>query len=165
MRNTASDMFFKMRQRLVGYCARSLRSVTLRVRSSADSIPAEGRHMEERAQIRVLPDEYLVFIDTPGIPLSLLHVQCSKNQLLVFGDHEECINRSKVQRACWERTIDEVFDLPEDADQDHIQSWLHLQVLAIRIPRKTLQGERIIQVGQKSTFDRILENVGLEDVR
>lgn len=114
--------------------------------------------------IRVLPDEYLLFVDAPGIPAGNLNVHVVRDQLLVYGSHEECVEKGN-RRACWDRTVEEVFDLPADAAQEKIESWLNLQVLAIRIPRKSLGADRVIKVAQKGggTLDRILEKVGLED--
>lgn len=116
----------------------------------------------DKAQVRILPEEYLVFIDIAGIPTSSLKVHIDGHQLLIYGEHEECITKGG-RRACWERTIEEIFDLPEDADQEQVEAWVNLQVLHVKIPRKALKADRVIKVGHKGTIEKILEKVGFEE--
>lgn len=52
--------------------------------------------------------------------------------------------------------------MPEDADIDNIESYLHLQVLVVKVPGRTLVAERDVNINQKEVIDRILEKVGLE---
>jgi HSP20 family molecular chaperone IbpA len=59
--------------------------------------------------------------------------------------------------------VEEVFELPEDADQERVEAWGTLGVLVVRVPRKALPAEKVVKVAQRGTLDRILERVGLED--
>ena len=114
-------------------------------------------------EIRVLPEDYIVFLSMPGIPRENITVQVARGQLMVWGSHEECVGKGG-RRACVEHALEEAFELPEDADQTAITSWMHLQVLIIRIPRKPILPDHVIKVGEKSTLDKILEKVGLEEL-
>jgi HSP20 family molecular chaperone IbpA len=109
-----------------------------------------------------MPDDYLVFLDCPGVPGSALRVHLSRNQLLVSGEHEECFSRG-MRRACWDRSVEEILELPDDADQEKVEAWMGLQVLVVRIPRKEVKVDKVVKVAEKGTIDKILERVGLED--
>lgn len=137
----AGTLFDRVRQRITGIIA-----------SKAPSSP----------EVRVMPEDYIIFIGMPGIPKEKVTVQVARGQLMIWGSHEECIGKGG-RRACVEHSIEDAFELPEDADQTAISCWTHLQVLTIRIPRKPILPDHVIKVGEKSTLDRILEKVGLEE--
>ena len=138
----ASDIFTRMRRRLTG-------------------IKASDRVETQSVQVRVLPGEYLILIDAPGIPASSLNVHLSRSQLLIYGEHEECHTHAH-RRTCWERAVEEIIELPEDANAEGVEAWLHLQVLVVRVPRRELPADRKVKVAQKGTIDKILEKVGLD---
>lgn len=141
-RGAASDILTNMRRRLTG----------IKATDQAGSSPV---------QVRVLPGEYLILLDAPGIPASSLNVHLSSSQLLIYGEHEECHTHAH-RRTCWERAVEEIIELPEDANVEDVEAWLHLQVLVVRVPRRELPADRKVKVAQKSTIDKILEKVGLD---
>lgn len=146
----AADLLTRLRQRIMG----------IRQHGHNRSDHSQGMRINNGVTVKVLPDYYLIFLDVPGMPKESLHLHCARNQLLVYGSHEECLGG--VGRACLERSVDEVFDLPEDANQMAIVSWIDLQVLIIKIPRRPLNQERSIPVSQRGSIDKVLEKVGLE---
>lgn len=110
----------------------------------------EPRQWEEDPglAVRITPDAYFIMIDVPGIALERIKVHVARGQVHVYGQHEECIHEEYfgTGRACWERIVEESFDLPEDADQGKIGGWMVLQVLVIRIPRLPVVPDHIVTV-------------------
>lgn len=90
---------------------------------------------------REYPDEYLLFIDVPGIPRQDLSVAISKSQVIVKGRHGSCIRPSKskigkeVDRLCLDRKIEEYLRIPEDVDQSKIECKFKEGVLIVRMPK------------------------------
>lgn len=160
----ANDLLARMRQRVMGIIRTPPRATSSSGAENGLEGAGHGKLIASGVQVKVLPDYYLIFIDAAGIPITNLHIHCARSQLLVYGSHEECLKPEGTGgvRACIERAIDEVFELPEDADQLAIESWLHLQVLIVKVPRLPLDQERSIKVKQRGSLDKILEKVGLE---
>lgn len=144
---TAQDAFKKLRHRLTGISSTANFAGTGEI--SPSSTPGY--------QIRVQPHEYVVFLNMAGIPLNSMHAQVAQGQLMLWGEHEQCAGR-----ACWERSVEEIFDLPEDALPEQIEAHVDMHILTVHVPRRSILGEREVPIAQRGTVEKILHKVGLE---
>ena len=89
---------------------------------------------------RTFNDEYILFVDCPGIPASSLDVSITNGRLVkIQGSHEACIEEKKTGiregRLCVERHIKQQYRYPEDVNPDAVDCAIRDGVLAIRFPR------------------------------
>jgi HSP20 family molecular chaperone IbpA len=99
---------------------------------------------------REYPDEYLLFLDIPGIPKADLHVNLTGHNILVTGHHGSCIRPSKsgkqIDRMCLERAIDETIRLPEDVNPNGVECKFKEGVLIVKMPKIKVSDRRKIKV-------------------
>lgn len=104
------------------------------------------RDPPQSVKVRILPEEYYLVIDAPGLAVEAVTVQVARDQLIVTGQGERCWRGSRGQRVCVEKGVEEVFELPEDAEQAEIASWMDSQMLIVKIPRKAIVADHVVQV-------------------
>lgn len=96
---------------------------------------------------REYPDEYLLFIDVPGIPRSELSCNITHNHLLVSGRHGSCLRPAKTaegdERFCVERGVMESVRLPEDVNAEKLECRFKDGVIIARMPKMAVNGKKI----------------------
>ncbi len=92
-------------------------------------------------------DEYLLFVDVPGIPRSDLSVNITKNHLVISGKHGSCIRPAKSaegeDRFCLERSVYESIRIPEDVHIEKLECKFKDGILIIRMPKLAVDGKRL----------------------
>jgi HSP20 family molecular chaperone IbpA len=103
---------------------------------------------------RTFAEEYILFVDCPGIPPSAIKVQLSNNrQVKIQGAHEACIEEKGTSaRMCVERQFDREYRFPEDVNPDAVESAIKDGVLAIRFPRIQTVGREVPVKQVKCSF-------------
>lgn len=104
---------------------------------------------------RTFPDEYILFVDCPGIPPSVISVTLAPGRTIrIQGSHEACIEErgkgGREDRLCVNRHVDQEYRFPEDVNPDAVESAIRDGVLAIRFPRLQTVG-RAVPVRQVKT--------------
>ena len=93
-------------------------------------------------QFRTFPNEYIVYVDMPGVPKEEIEMFVRGHRLRVHGTHGTCIaGTGEVDRFCLERQVDRSFTIPEDVVLDHVEGLLKDGVLMIKLPRLQDEGE------------------------
>lgn len=122
---------------------------------------------------REYPDEYLLFVDVPGIPRPDLHVNVTRNHLIISGHHGACIRPAKAatgeDRFCLERTVLEQVRLPEDIHQARMECRFKDGVLIVKMPKTGLEGKTLNVLEYVPTWserakeakDAVLEKIGV----
>jgi len=122
---------------------------------------------------REYPDEYLLFLDVPGIPRSDLTCNITRNHLVVSGKHGSCIRPAKTaegeERFCVERAVLETIRIPEDVNSDHIECKFKDGVIITRMPKMAVQGKKLPiheyvpswSERAKDMKDTVLEKIGV----
>lgn len=105
---------------------------------------------------RTFSDEYILFVDCPGIPPSSIKVNLATNRnIKIQGSHEACIQEKghgDGSRLCVERQFDREYRYPEDVNPDAVECAIKDGVLAIRFPRIQPTGRDIPVKQVKSSF-------------
>lgn len=125
----------------------------------------ESNSFPYRPFFRTFPDEYILFIDCPGIPPSALKVTLTGGHCVhIQGAHEACIEEHSATsgekgqkhkhetRLCVERQIDRAYKVPEDVNLEAVESASKDGVLAIRFPRIADSGREVPVKQIKSWF-------------
>lgn len=87
-------------------------------------------------QFRTYPNEYIVYLDMPGVPKEEIEMFVRGHRLRVHGTHGTCLSGTgEIDRFCLERQVDRSFSIPEDVVLDHIEGLLKDGVLMIKLPR------------------------------
>lgn len=87
-------------------------------------------------QFRTFPNEYIVYLDLPGVPKDEIEIFVRGHRLRVHGTHGTCLaGTGEVDRFCLERQVDRSFNIPEDVILDHIEGLLKDGVLMLKMPR------------------------------
>ena len=87
-------------------------------------------------QFRTFPNEYIVYLDMPGVPKEEIDMFVRGHRLRVHGTHGTCLaGTGEIDRFCLERQVDRSFSIPEDVVLDHIEGLLKDGVLMIKLPR------------------------------
>jgi HSP20 family molecular chaperone IbpA len=87
-------------------------------------------------QFRTFPNEYIVYLDLPGVPKEEIEIFVRGHRLRVHGTHGTCLAGSgEIDRFCLERQVDRSFSVPEDVIVDHIEGLLKDGVLMLKLPR------------------------------
>lgn len=89
---------------------------------------------------RDLPGEYLLIVETFGLPKNKLHVEESPNEIKINGSHVVCTRKStedKFNRVCFERKIFREFNIPSNVKSG--ETWVRYQdgLLIIHLPKIT----------------------------
>lgn len=93
-------------------------------------------------QFRTFPNEYIVYLDMPGVPKEEIEMVIRGHRLRVHGTHGTCLAGSgEIDRFCLERQVDRSFSIPEDVILDHVEGLLKDGVLMIKLPRLHDEGE------------------------
>lgn len=87
-------------------------------------------------QFRSFPNEYVIYLDIPGIPKEELELRVRGRKLRVRGTHGTCVAGSgEIDRYCLERQVERTFTLPEDVVVDQVDVLLKDGMLMIKLPR------------------------------
>lgn len=87
-------------------------------------------------QFRTFPNEYIVYLDMPGVPKEEIEMFVRGHRLRVHGTHGTCLaGTGEIDRFCLERQVDRSFSIPEDVVLDHVEGLLKDGVLMIKLPR------------------------------
>lgn len=87
-------------------------------------------------QFRTFPNEYIVYLDMPGVPKEEIEIFVRGHRLRVHGTHGTCLaGTGEIDRFCLERQVDRSFTIPEDVVLDHIEGLLKDGVLMLKLPR------------------------------
>ena len=87
-------------------------------------------------QFRSFPNEYIVYLDMPGVPKEEIEIFVRGHRLRVHGTHGTCLaGTGEIDRFCLERQVDRSFSIPEDVILDHVEGLLKDGVLMIKLPR------------------------------
>lgn len=87
-------------------------------------------------QFRTFPNEYIVYLDMPGVPKEEIEIFVRGHRLRVHGTHGTCLaGTGEIDRFCLERQVDRSFNIPEDVALDHIEGLLKDGVLMLKLPR------------------------------
>lgn len=88
-------------------------------------------------QFRTFPNEYIVYLDMPGVPKDEIEIFVRGHRLRIHGTHGTCLtgHAGEVDRFCLERQVDRTFSIPEDVILDHIEGLLKDGVLMLKLPR------------------------------
>lgn len=87
-------------------------------------------------QFRTFPNEYIVYLDMPGVPKEEIEIFVRGHRLRVHGTHGTCLaGTGEIDRFCLERQVDRSFNIPEDVVLDHIEGLLKDGVLMLKLPR------------------------------
>lgn len=87
-------------------------------------------------QFRTFPNEYIVYLDMPGVPKEEIEIFVRGHRLRVHGTHGTCLaGTGEIDRFCLERQVDRSFAIPEDVVLDHIEGLLKDGVLMLKLPR------------------------------
>ena len=88
-------------------------------------------------QFRTFPNEYIVYLDMPGVPKDEIEIFVRGHRLRIHGTHGTCLtaHSGEVDRFCLERQVDRTFNIPEDVILDHIEGLLKDGVLMLKLPR------------------------------
>lgn len=87
-------------------------------------------------QFRTFPNEYIVYLDMPGVPKEEIEMFIRGHRLRVHGTHGTCLaGTGEIDRFCLERQVDRSFTIPEDVILDHVEGLLKDGVLMIKLPR------------------------------
>lgn len=87
-------------------------------------------------QFRTFPNEYIVYLDMPGVPKEEIEIFIRGHGLRVHGTHGTCLSGiGEVDRFCLERQVDKTFNIPEDVILDHVEGLLKDGVLMLKLPR------------------------------
>lgn len=93
-------------------------------------------------QFRTFPNEYIVYLDMPGVPKEEIEMFIRGHRLRVHGTHGTCLaGTGEIDRFCLERQVDRSFSIPEDVILDHVEGLLKDGVLMIKLPRLHDEGE------------------------
>ena len=86
---------------------------------------------------KTFPNEYIAYLDLPGIPKEEIRVVCRGRRLSIAGTHGTCLRgpENTVDRFCLERKVERVFSIPDDVLIEHIEAALKDGVLFIKLPR------------------------------
>lgn len=126
---------------------------------------------------REYPDEFLLFVDVPGIPRSELSCNITRNHLVIFGQHGACLRPAKTaqgeERFCLERGIMETIRLPEDVNAEHLQCKFKDGILIVQMPKTAVHGMKVPVQEYKPSWserakdvkDSIMEKVGIHHER
>lgn len=88
------------------------------------------------SQFRTFPNEYIVYLDMPGVPKEEIEIFVRGHRLRVHGTHGTCLaGAGEIDRFCLERQVDRSFTIPEDVVLDHIEGLLKDGVLMLKLPR------------------------------
>lgn len=99
-------------------------------------------------QFRTFPNEYIVYLDMPGVPKEEIEIFVRGHRLRVHGTHGTCLaGTGEIDRFCLERQVDRSFTIPEDVVLDHIEGLLKDGVLMLKLPR--LQDEDSSDEGEE----------------
>jgi HSP20 family molecular chaperone IbpA len=87
-------------------------------------------------QFRTFPNEYIVYLDMPGVPKEEIEIFVRGHRLRVHGTHGTCLaGTGEIDRFCLERQVDRSFTIPEDVIFDHIEALMKDGVLMLKLPR------------------------------
>lgn len=93
-------------------------------------------------QFRTFPNEYIVYLDMPGVPKEEIEIFVRGHRLRVHGTHGTCLaGTGEIDRFCLERQVDRSFTVPDDVILDHVEGLLKDGVLMIKLPRLHDEGE------------------------
>lgn len=110
------------------------------------------------SSFRTFPEEYILFVDVPGIPAEHLQVSIEKARLHVRGQFNTCIKASsysKVEedkKVCVQRSVDRSFSIPEDVDSEGVGCAWKDGVLITRFPRIEIKGRQVPIVPEKQSW-------------
>lgn len=122
---------------------------------------------------REYPEEYLLFLDVPGIPRSELAVNIAKSSLVISGHHGACLRPHKQavgdERFCLERGVMERIRLPEDVDPRALECKFKDGVLIVRMPKLHVEQKQLkveeYKAGwaerAKEAREKIMDTVGI----
>lgn len=122
---------------------------------------------------REYPDEYLFFLDVPGIPRSELACNITRNHLVISGQHGTCIRPAKTaqgeDRFCVERGVMETVRIPEDVAAEKLECKFKDGVLIVRMPKSIVKGKKIPikdyvpswSERAKDVKDTVMEKIGM----
>lgn len=87
-------------------------------------------------QFRTFPNEYIVYLDMPGVPKEEIEIFVRGHRLRVHGTHGTCLaGTGEVDRFCLERQVDRSFTIPDDVILDHVEGLIKDGVLMLKMPR------------------------------
>lgn len=87
-------------------------------------------------QFRTFPNEYIVYLDMPGVPKEEIEIFVRGHRLRVHGTHGTCLaGTGEIDRFCLERQVDRSFSIPEDVVLEHVEALLKDGVLMLKLPR------------------------------
>jgi HSP20 family molecular chaperone IbpA len=115
-------------------------------------------------QFRTFPNEYVIYLDIPGIPKEELEVRVRGRKLRVRGSHGTCVAGSgEIDRYCLERQVERTFTLPEDVVVDQVDALLKDGMLMIKLPRlqddEESESEDEAEGGDAGTSSKLLFGV------
>lgn len=121
-------------------------------------------------QFRSFPNEYVIYLDVPGIPKEELEVRIKGRRLRVRGTHGTCVaGGSEIDRYCLERQVERSFSLPDDVVIDHVDALLKDGMLMIKLPRlqdETSESEEDFTTGSTIMGRKLRgKRVGVKDYR
>ncbi|EPZ32404.1 hypothetical protein ROZALSC1DRAFT_26938 [Rozella allomycis CSF55] len=109
----------------------------------------DERDVFNQPVFRKYPDEYILIVDAPGIPMQDIEVRTDGNALIVSGEFRTCAHtpEHRENRFCLDREIDVSYGLPMDADLDNLTASYKDGVLFVTIAR-IQKGEKKFKVEQ-----------------
>lgn len=121
-------------------------------------------------QFRSFPNEYVIYLDVPGIPKEELEVRIKGRRLRVRGTHGTCVaGGGEIDRYCLERQVERSFTLSDDVVIDHVDALLKDGMLMIKLPRlqdETSESEEDFATGSSITGKKLRgKRIGVKDYR
>ena len=109
------------------------------------------------SSFRTFPEEYILFVDVPGIPTEHLKINIEKSRLHIRGQYNTCIKAkmasSKIvnddDKVCVQRSVDRSFSVPEDVDGERVGCGWKDGVLIVRLPRIEIKGREVPIIPEK----------------
>ncbi|KAL7752595.1 DNA-directed DNA polymerase alpha catalytic subunit pol1 [Sorochytrium milnesiophthora] len=111
--------------------ARKFESEFRRMGSSLSSL-VDWAEKSSGLHVKDLPEEYIYFIDVPGLRKADIQVTLEGTQYVAIKGSKEC---PQNERHCVDRTISHEFKLKDDINPEHISVNLENGVLRIHVPK------------------------------
>jgi len=138
------------------------------------SKPAERstlRHWYTDHNWRTYQDEYIVFVDLPGIPQQDIKIKVTQDRIFIKADHSTCLKKPHKEEdpkskhsnnLHIDRHYDKTLNIPSDINTEKIAAFYKDGVLIIQFPKKVIQAKDLpVKSYEQGLADRLKEKLGM----
>jgi HSP20 family protein len=104
------------------------------------------------ADIYETDEEFVVELEVPGFEEQELEIEVSDHRLTVKGQRTEAKDKEEKTfrlRERLERTFERRFELPADADTDHVEARFGHGVLEVHTPKLAISKPKKVEIGKR----------------